>query len=220
MFPHRQRMHIGAAVLAVAMLIFLHSYNTSAIQPSSIALTATATINISPPAVEVPLGQLPNTCPRGPEPMSVTGRYGPGIGGYPLWVAGFAPPYASLVWLGAGEPMKYGWPFKVGWVAKRTYTGTVRIRGADLANGQPLWFNINQVDSISPILNLSGATTLQFDGWTDFPSYVYIPRAGCYSLEAEWEGGMWRVSFAAGYLDEAQFALTLTPMALTKTPSK
>jgi hypothetical protein len=139
--------------------------------------------------------------------MVLSSHFGPGIGGYPAWAVGFGGPVA---WRSAGgivgqQPTQYGWPEKVLWVVKRSYPGSVRLRGANLADGVPLWFEIGgrREATVAPVLKaLEPAIPYQTEGWAEFPSYLYIPRAGCYTLEAEWEGGFWRVIFAAGFYDE------------------
>jgi len=35
--------------------------------------------------------------------------------------------------------------------------------------------------------------------YAEWGSYIYIPTAGCYALEATWSGGHWRILFAAGH---------------------
>ncbi len=36
------------------------------------------------------------------------------------------------------------------------------------------------------------------NGYKEFPSYVYVPQAGCYELEADWGSGRWRLVFGLG----------------------
>jgi hypothetical protein len=36
------------------------------------------------------------------------------------------------------------------------------------------------------------------DGYKDFPSYLYVPQAGCYMVEAKWTDGHWRLVFGLG----------------------
>jgi hypothetical protein len=34
--------------------------------------------------------------------------------------------------------------------------------------------------------------------WPQFPGYMYVPHAGCYSIVAQWSGGHETIAFAAG----------------------
>jgi len=98
---------------------------------------------------------------------------------------------------------QYGWPWKVIWRVSTRYTQPVQLHGGSLRTGTPLWFQIGEPASTTPILDprpdeqqiaQSGNPT-EFVEWK---SYLYIPGAGCYYVEADWPGGSWRVTFAAG----------------------
>jgi hypothetical protein len=44
-----------------------------------------------------------------------------------------------------------------------------------------------------------GGRPHQFDRvWATFPSGLYVPKAGCYYLDARWRSGQWRMTFGAG----------------------
>ncbi len=192
--------------LAVAAALMLALGNLS-LNPTAKGQPATETATLVPlPTVENPVGPVPTNCPHGPEPMVLSSHFGPGIGGYPAWAIGFGGPHATMpIYAGNLEPSRYGWPQKVLWVVKRSYPGLVRLRGANLADGVQLWFEIGgrREVTVAPVLKApEPAIPYQTEGWAEFPSYLYIPRAGCYTLEAEWEGGFWRVNFAAGRPDE------------------
>ena len=84
-----------------------------------------------------------------------------------------------------------------------SYQGVVTFHGANLRDGSPLYPDAQDADPAST------PTTLVVDTrnpnianrgpqWTQFPGGLTIPKAGCYSLEATWSGGSWRITFAAG----------------------
>jgi hypothetical protein len=171
-------------------------------------LHAISTENFGPPPAE---------CPRGPEPMKFSDDWGSGVGGYPVWVLGMGGPYATLYFFNGSNNTRtsHGWADKKLWVVKRTYHGAVRLHGGSLRDSTPLWFQIGgNPPTTEPVLDLSGPETRgDKTGWADFPSYLFIPSAGCYFLEAEWEGGRWRLDFAAGSVDEPRWKQTQTAWA-------
>ena len=36
------------------------------------------------------------------------------------------------------------------------------------------------------------------DRYLEFPTYLYIPRAGCYQFDVAWPGGSWRLVIGLG----------------------
>ena len=47
-------------------------------------------------------------------------------------------------------------------------------------------------DPTSPVI------PIQHDGWREYPTYAYFPKAGCYLLTATWTGGSSRLGFGLG----------------------
>ncbi len=97
----------------------------------------------------------------------------------------------------------HGWVWKVVWEVGPNYRQSVMLRGGNVYTGVPLWFNfdLNGADTLNPILDPShpGHPVSQVgDNWSEWGSYIYIPAAGCYYLEATWPQGHWRIVFAAG----------------------
>jgi hypothetical protein len=81
--------------------------------------------------------------------------------------------------------------------------GLITIHGANVRDGLPLQLG---ADGQAPT---STATTLVLDvhnpnitnrndQWTQFPGALFIPNAGCHYVEADWPGGQWHITFAAG----------------------
>lgn len=152
-----------------------------------------------PPA----LGPVPTTCPTNPAPTTINSFFGRAIGMRPVWVIGFSP--GLTLRMGPGQGMAHGphgWYVKVAWVVAPDYRQRITLRGSTLAGGTPLWFQIGgEPFSTTPVLDPQqpGASAPNEPaGWAAFPSYLFIPRAGCYAVEADWPGGMWRLAFAAG----------------------
>src|SRR5205823_5735841 len=161
------------------------------------ALSVLATYHVPVTLLE----RVPPGCPASPSPKTISPDFGKGIGSSPVWAVGFS----GGITLHVGNPKwvtytPYGWTRKILWVVKPGYMRPVTLRGADLLHGRPLWFQIGVHNpSTSPTLNpQKPGIPIQHDHWTEFPSYLFIPKAGCYFLEARWPGGKWRQAFAAG----------------------
>ena len=151
------------------------------------------------------VGPVPQNCSPGPTPKNVDpSQFGPGVGGSPVWAIGFDGPHATVHLNGWSEDpslVQYGWNYKILWSVGPNYTHPVVLRGGLLSGGTPLWFqNGDQTPTTAPMLDprYPGTLTGSDVGWAEFPSYLLIPKAGCYYLEAQWPGGSWRISFAAG----------------------
>ena len=126
-----------------------------------------------------------------------------------MWVGAgnfrLQPPLA-LIWSPADAQFyhdQYGWEHKFLYVVATSYQGQVEIHGANLSDGSPLYLGAQDA------VTTGTATTLLLDTrsptianrglqWTQFPGGLAIPKAGCYSLEATWAGGSWRITFAGG----------------------
>ena len=215
---------VSRAVLLTAVILVIASC-AQASQPSTSAtptvdsahLTAFAqeqsTPAPSPSPTPTPLvasaanvGPVPQTCPPGPTPKDINpSLFGPGVGGSPVWAIGFDGPHATAHLRGIAEDAttakQYGWEHKILWEIGPHYTHSVTLRGGSLRNGTLLWFQFgDQAPTMTPVLDSQHPGTITgFDaGWAGFPSYLLIPGAGCYYLEARWPGGSWRISFAAG----------------------
>jgi hypothetical protein len=152
------------------------------------------------------LTAAPTNCP-GPKPSlkQVTPSVGPVLGQRPAWAAFYArvDPQTGALHMTADIPRtRDGWRDKVLWLVASHQKGVIRLRGRDLASGTPLKFHVQLSGvGIGPVglLNhgIPGAVTNPGEP-KQFPSYVYFPRAGCYTLGASWEGGSWRVVVGLG----------------------
>ena len=92
--------------------------------------------------------------------------------------------------------IQYGEEVKVLWALQTDRP--VELRGVSATTNAPLYFEIgDEAPTQTPTLDPS--TAPQNDGsWTYFPSYLDIPAADCYYLEADWAGGHWRIEFPGG----------------------
>ena len=106
---------------------------------------------------------------------------------------------------------RFGWTWKIVWEVGPSYKGSVALHGVNLQNGAPLWFQFAADDptttTTTPLLDPrhpNHPVSVMGDDWQECGSYVYLPAAGCYAIEASWPSqanwpsGSWRVTFAAG----------------------
>lgn len=171
-----------------------------AVAPSS----TQAEISEEPP-IPKRLARAPANC-RGPAPRLVAfADYGNLAGSSPVW----AGMYATFDRAGQryriepGAPRTtYGWRVKVLWVLGPNLDAPARIEGRNLANGANLEFEIAPDERAPhPYAVLDPATPgvpPTSHGYKEFPSYLYVPQAGCYELEAHWAGGRWRLVLGLG----------------------
>jgi len=206
----RVMMLIGLTLMTVACTQAtptpLPANSTRPVVSATLVPTATPTPTPTPlVASAADVGPVPQNCPPGPTPKNVDpSEFGPGVGGSPVWAIGFAGPHATIHLKGASEDpslVQYGWEYKILWSVGPNYTHPVVLGGGSLSGGTPLRFQIgDQTPTAAPVLDprYPGTNTGSDVGWAEFPSYLLIPKAGCYYLEASWPGGSWRITFAAG----------------------
>jgi hypothetical protein len=143
-------------------------------------------------------------CPPGPQPQVIAPQYfGAAIGDTPVWVVGFAGPHATIrIDTRNIQYTRYGWAARVIFVVKPGYTSPIMISGQNMEDSGPLWL---QADAPMPQVSLyldpnypEVPSPENYGGWAQWPTYLFIPKAGCYGLQARWPGGSWTVDFAAG----------------------
>ena len=148
----------------------------------------------------------PTSCPPGPNPQTVSPDFGPGLGQAPAWAVAFSSGAHGAVLFLQGEATigPHGYYQKVLWVIQPNYSHPVHLSGRDSDRGSPLWFQIgDRAAATAPVLDPTqpGAgydATNPNQVFAAYPSYLFIPHAGCYVLEASWPEGHWRIPFAAG----------------------
>lgn len=139
------------------------------------------------------------------------------MGAFPIWVGlsdGVLPMPTEHY---QENPRLPGWwATKLGWLITKAYTGTVRVSGWNVTDNTPMYFEfgdngpllLSTLDPAEP-----GGFVDGLDDWAFFPSYAWVPQAGCYRLRAEWDGGLWEQVIAVGS-DEASVSTPLqTPPA-------
>ena len=186
--------------------------------------TPTPSPYLSPTLIAPAIGPVPPNCPPSASlvpfaPAAII----PGAGGPDVWLVAGAfyfsgPPSAkamphAIAHLGSlsrSAYTPYGWPVLVQVLVTSDFTPTITITGHDLHTGYPLWLapGPNPVpEGAGPIFT---TTPRQPEGsigdignaqqsWNIWFGALYLPGAGCYTLQASWPGGGWTVHFAAGY---------------------
>lgn len=162
----------------------------------------------TPTLVAPPLGPIPTNCapsPTGP-PVGGGGGLIYAAGSGPVWVNGFDGQTAiiSVARDTTGPYSEYGWPVRIALALKHPFEQAVTLRGSDLRTGAALWFTLTNAGPktglVVPLITVDPQQS--FDS-IDSTSYwwngmMYLPGAGCYTLQASWQGGGWQITFAAG----------------------
>jgi hypothetical protein len=130
--------------------------------------------------------------------------YPPGVGSSPAWITGFTGTNAILNHLSRAPRPQDGWYAPLLIVSETNFAGDIVLRAGIASSSFPLWFsrqsssNLVRTVTLHPLdPSLSNHTTGD-QQWSATLVYLYIPRAGCYYLDASWNGGSWVAYFAAG----------------------
>jgi hypothetical protein len=142
----------------------------------------------------------------------------PAVGAAPVWVGGFAGPYATLrlgqaasanAYSWAAPYARYGWPAPIGPLLQPSFDKPITLTGWNPRDGQPLWFGFivpgvwGAPAQIVPTFALDPTDpAVPVGGWastsTFWYGYAFLPGAGCYALAASWPDGGWKVMVSAG----------------------
>jgi hypothetical protein len=196
---------LAIITLAVALAAVIGGCDAGDDSKSSSPPAATIASAPTPPRPARRLAVAPTDCTGRTPRMVGFGDYGNLIGTSPVWAGVYAAfnrgQHAYHVEAGAPRTA-HGWRVKVLWVVAPKIESPVRVVGGELGGGQSLWFEVAERDNqpvFAAVLNPAmPSVPPSGDGYKEFPSYVYIPRAGCYLLEARWPGGHWCLVFGLG----------------------
>ncbi|MCC6896149.1 MAG: hypothetical protein IT321_25220 [Anaerolineae bacterium] len=177
-------------------------------------VSSQVTPDVTPLAPEVQVAAqmdfAPDDCGILPEPMAIDPLIPQAIGAWPLWVAVPNAGEASKAVLFVpnehyqqNKQLEGWWSTKVGWFISPSYVGDVQVSAYNLADDSPIFFDA--ADELAATMTLNPAVPGGFveglDAWAFFPSNLWVSKAGCYRLEARWEGGLWQQVIAVGSLD-------------------
>jgi len=203
----------GVSILSLLFVIVACSQTASSpsvatpsvsLSPTAPSPSPTSTPTLLPTIAASPLGTVPQNCSPGPTPRSIFGGLGPVVGKAPVWAAGFAGPHAMIPIPTSNDThTQHGWIWKILWDVGPLFPHQITIRGKNMHTGTPLEFQFFDPDPVVTSLLLDPNHPNHFSGaagpdYKEWGSYLYIPTAGCYQLEATWPGGQWSFPFAAG----------------------
>ena len=189
-----------ALIFAVLMVLTIPQPDYSPATVPTVAATVEAAAEMAP---------APSDCGPQPERFEVDPRIGDAIGAWPIWVAlperdGRAVIAFSRDHNHTDPALPGWWDTKVGWFVKKTYKGEVKLSGFNVADHSPIYFDIGQIShTAQPILNPEqpGGFISGLDDWAFFPSLLWVSKGGCYTLSAEWNGGLWGQTVPVGYVE-------------------
>jgi hypothetical protein len=92
-----------------------------------------------------------------------------------------------------------GWVVKVLWVMQPATNEPVTISGRDQRGAAIVFDPLSGHPSDTLVLDPSDpGTSSQRAGWTEYPSLLSFPEAGCYLIQASWSVGSWHRGFGLG----------------------
>jgi hypothetical protein len=158
-------------------------------------------MSLSPTATVAPrLGRAPSSCPGAVLPLGSVGPYGTLMGREPAWAGVYAEldRTASVFRASDAPHTEHGWRVKVLWVMHPDARATVTVTGSAVGGDEALWFEpAGKTPTTTLVLDPSAPGTVD-DIWLNWPSYLYVPRAGCYRLDVTSANGGWSATFGFG----------------------
>lgn len=168
----------------------------------------------TPPPYEVAseMAPAPNDCGPLAEPIAIDPMIPHAIGAWPIWVA--VPdldgdPRGALFFpdthYQTRSELEGWWMSKIGWFIPASYTGTVTLQAANVEDSSPIYFEFSDHHlTTAATLNAAqpGGFVEELTDYAFFPSNIWVSKAGCYRLQAEWDGGRWEQVIAVGYMEQ------------------
>jgi hypothetical protein len=155
------------------------------------------------------LEPVPGSCPVAPGiGTAVLGEMtyyaGPAFGTSPIWMLGLGSDATRHVvhFVESYPPLPYtsnGWRWRILLVSAPGYTKSLTLYGDETSGGKDAALYMDVGSGLAAKLSLNASQPIMRGvAWAEWPIYVYLPRAGCYQLVAQWQGGSWSIYFAAG----------------------
>jgi hypothetical protein len=133
-----------------------------------------------------PAATAPLHCAQGPAPKVIAPYWGPASGASPLWIIGFDGQRATMQLARAKETD--GYVAKVIFAVEPGFATSITVAGKNLADNTPIRFQVGS-SAATPTLVLDPAHPAisgLHGQWVEWPTSLYLPRAGCYALTATW----------------------------------
>ncbi len=173
-----------------------------------------ASLSVTPtPTVEVAatMDYAPTNCGVLAESMAIAPNIPHAVGTWPIWIA---MPSAGSGSKGVlfvpnqhyqtDSQLKGWWSTKVAWFIADSYQGEVHLRAFNVADNSPMYFVVGEnelTDHATLNPEHPGGFAEGTGNWVFFPSNVWVSKAGCYRVEAEWDGGLWQQVIAVGNVE-------------------
>jgi hypothetical protein len=202
----KMRRHMFLTVGTLS-LVFVYSLANPRNVQQPVVSTREATVEVA-----AQMDIAPTDCGPTPEPVVVSEHFAPVLGTWPIWgtiSSGTADRKGILsipVENNNSGLLAGWWAHKVLWLVKTNYDGEVHITGFNIADDSPMYFSLEgNTPTIIAVLNpeTPGAYAAGSDQFANFPSFVWVSKAGCYLIEARWNGGLWRQTIAVGLVRES-----------------
>jgi len=173
--------------------------------PARVHPTATTSLTLVPTAPPPSIEAIPSDCVPGPTLHPIFSGLGPGIGKAPLFVFGFGGPHPVLRIDPSHDPYQapYGWIWKIIWEVGPHFASTITVQGNNVRTKAPIRFQLLDEPVVSSALldpqHPDHPVPAAGDGYAEWGSYLFVPAAGCYQIEATWPRGHWSFLFAVGH---------------------
>jgi hypothetical protein len=192
--------------LAVALILGVLSSCTGSGTSSPAGTTSSEPPSpTSSVTVAAHLAIAPSGCPTSQPLLQQAPPWGALFGSAPAFGAFYAhhDPSAGSFHVGTDTVRREnGWQVKVLWVLQPTMIEPVTLSGQEVGTGSPITFDASG-------LNPTGSDTMRLDpsnpgtpshrkGWSEYPSSVWFPEAGCYIIKASWADGSWQRGLGFG----------------------
>jgi hypothetical protein len=198
----RQLVLLSSLLLLLTLVVTAQPGNSQAV----VEATPVSAVEVAPE-----MAVAPTNCGILPEPLAIDPLITHATGTWPIWVA--LPNWDGVrdgVLVVPNERNQEShelpgwWSTKVAWFIPLSYTGEVQVQGFNVDDQSPIYFEFNagptEVATLNP--EQPGGFVEALDQWAFFPSYMWFAKAGCYRLEAKWDGGLWQQIIAVGRLEE------------------
>jgi hypothetical protein len=195
----KQRRGLAAALVLV---ILSSCTGSGAPSPTDGATLASPTGTMT---IAAHLAVAPSDCLDSADLLQHTPPWGSYFGSDPVFGSPFGRPdpasnsFHVSVAKGA-RPSGQGWMVKVLWVLQPGTTEPVTLSGEEEGTGWPITFDPSNGPPASSMRldPKNPGTPDRRQGWTEYPSHLSFPEAGCYVIKASWPGGSWRKEFGFG----------------------
>ncbi len=193
----------GRKLAAALVLGVLSSCTGSGISSPVQSASVSSPSGTTSMVVAAHLATAPSGCLTSGALLQDTPPWGELFGSAPAFGGFYAhpDPSAGSFHVGTNTRRKEnGWAVKVLWVVQPGTTEPVTLSGQEVGTGWPITFDPSN-GSPSDTMRLDPShpgTPSRRQGWTEYPSLLSFPEAGCYIIKASWADGSWQRALGFG----------------------